>query len=114
MDDTFFPAIILLPSAGFAYLSLATFYGWRRGYEAISWVPLALYLCISAFDPMREFAPASNLDFVTLLRAVDLLSVVQGVFGIGLTVRALVQHRPAALLFVSSVLAAVPFFLQFR
>src|SRR5206468_2398882 len=110
----FFPVLILLPSAGFAYLSLATFYGWRRGYEAIAWVPLVLYMCISAFDPMREFAPASNLDSVTLLRAVALLSLVQGLCGVVLSATALISHRPAGMLLATSVLAAVPFFLEFR
>jgi hypothetical protein len=72
-----------------------------------------LYLCIAAFDPLREFAPAPNLDFEMLLRSVALLSLVQGFFGISLLIRALVLHKPATLLLLTSVLAAVPFALQF-
>jgi hypothetical protein len=113
MNDLYFPALILLPSAGICYLSLSTFYGWRHAYEAISWVPLVPYLSISAFNPVREFAPATGPDLATFLHAIALLSLVQGLFGIGLTVRALIQHKPSALLLLTSFLAALPFAIEF-
>lgn len=112
MNDIIFPVFILLPSAAFAFASLATCYGWRHAYEAISWVPLILYLFVSAFIPIREFTPATTYDLPTLLDAIAWLSLVQGIFGLALVFRAFIQHKPVILLSLASLLAAAPFFVR--
>jgi hypothetical protein len=112
MMDTNFYVLLLLPSVAFAFLVLTTFYGPRRAYFAISWIPATFSLLIYVFRGLLSFQQISDNWLQELTGAVVWVSVIQCLLGIVLTVRAYRQGGRWFSLLVAAGLAGLPFLMS--
>lgn len=104
-----FHVLLLLPSVAFAFLVLTTFYGPRRAYFAISWIPVTLALLIRVFQGLASFQLSPDYWLSELAGAVVWVSLVQGLLGVVLTVRAYRQGGAWFELLAAACLAGLPF-----
>ncbi len=103
--------LVFIPSMIFVYAMLTTFYGAKRAYIAISWLPLAFILTLWLFVQMISFQHLSNQWWIDLARTIRWGTSVQVGLGIGLVVRAICR-RKAIGLSLATVLSASPLFLR--
>lgn len=108
MPSTAFHVMLFLPSFAFAFLVLATFYGARRAYLALCWVPFVLFVLVNLFRQLSAYQP-SNVNWPDVSQAVVLTGLAQCAFGFALGVRAARHGRGYAGLLVAACLAAVPY-----
>jgi hypothetical protein len=113
MSTTRFAVFLFLPTILFAFGVLATFYGARRAYFAISWLPLAIFLTVYGLGQLLVFQHARDNWTVELLPAVAWLSLIQAIFGLVLVARALWKREEAWSLVMAACLTGLPFLLPF-
>lgn len=106
-----FGILVLLPSVGLCYLSLATFYGWVRAYLAISWVPMTLFLIIYFFLHEGVVPSAQRPEVELLFEAVVWTSLIQGLIGVILVIRAFIKKEDWVVPAIASLWTVLPFFL---
>jgi hypothetical protein len=109
---TAFSVLVLLPSMAFAFLVLSTFYGARRAYLALCWIPVALFAVIYVFRQLLAFDPSQGFWMGDVLEAVRLASLVQGCLGVVLAVRTYRRRQSLIELIPATCLAVLPFFLR--
>lgn len=109
---TFFYVLVVLPSVAFVFLVLSTFYGTRRAYVAICWIPLTLFLLLYVFQRLLAFDPSQAYRAKDLLTVTGWVSLVQCGLGAGLAVRALYRGREFIGLLLAAALAGLPFILR--
>ena len=110
---TRFAIFLFLPTVMFAYGVLATFYGARRAYFAICWMPLAIFLTLYSLGQLLLFqGPADNWA-QNYLPAVAWISLIQAAFGVLLAARACYKREELVSLLMAAALAGLPFFLPF-
>ena len=109
---TSFYVFLFLPSVAFAFLVLSTFYGSRRAYFAIAWIPITCLLLIAAFQRLASFQQSSDHWLEELSRAVIWVSLAQCSLGIVLAVRAYWQRGNWFGLLLASFLAGLPFLMN--
>lgn len=108
---TIFYVLIILPSIAFSFLVLSTFYGLRRAYFAISWIPLTAFLLLRLFQQLLAFDPIQGHRTRELLTVIAWAGLAQCGLGLALAARALyLKHRFIGLLIVAC-LALLPFLL---
>jgi hypothetical protein len=113
MNSTRFAVFLFLPTVFFAYGVLATFYGARRAYFAISWIPTAFFLTIYGLGQLLVFQNSPDNWAFRFLPAVAWISLIQSVFGVMLALRAYWKREEVASLLMAAALAGLPFFLPF-
>ena len=106
-----FLVFLVLPSMAFIFAILATFYGGRRAFIAISWVPLSLFLIIYAFRWMIWFMASSDAWLLDLSRTVGVISLLQFFLGIALIVRAFARRQDHGGLYIATCFTGLPFIL---
>lgn len=111
MTMTFY-VLLVLPSMVFAFLVLSTFYGARRAYLAICWIPLALFATLSVFQQLRSFDYSQGYSVEEIYGAVRWASLVQACIGLALAARAIRRGLSCIELIAASCLAGLPFFLR--
>lgn len=109
---TNFYILLFLPSVAFVFLVLTTFYGPRRAYFAISWMPVTFSLLIYVFQGLASFQQSPDYWLNELARAVVWVSLVQCLLGIVLTVRAYRQGGKWFGLLMTACLAGLPFLMS--
>ncbi|MGB9177950.1 MAG: hypothetical protein WCB68_01790, partial [Pyrinomonadaceae bacterium] len=72
-----FYVLLLLPSLFFAFMMLATFYGARRAYLALSWIPVTLFLLIYEFQQLLSFQKSPSSWPADMFLAVGWASLIQ-------------------------------------
>lgn len=107
-----FYVLLLLPSLAFAFMMLATFYGARRAYLALSWIPLTLFLLIYEFQQMLSFQHAPASWPAEMFLAVGWTSLVQAGMGIVLTIRAYKRREGFVSILLATCLVLIPFILR--
>lgn len=113
MNSTRFAVFLFLPTILFAYGVMATFYGARRAYFAISWVPLAFFLTVYGLGQLLLFQNAPSNWAMEFLPAVAWLSLIQAIFGVGLAARACWKRQEVLSLLMAVCLTGLPFLLPF-
>ena len=109
---TNFYVLLFLPSVAFAFLVLTTFYGARRAYFAISWIPVASSLLVYVFQRLLSFQQAPDDWLQELSRAVVWVSLAQCLLGVVLAVRAYRQGGSWFWLSAAACLAGLPFLIS--
>jgi hypothetical protein len=104
-----FYVLLLLPSLFFAFMILSTFYGGRRAYLALSWIPITLFLFLCIFQQLLSFQHSPNNWPVEMFLAVGWTSLVQSALGIVLTVRAYYRREGFISLLLAACLVILPF-----
>jgi hypothetical protein len=112
VNSTRFLVFLFLPTVLFAFGVLATFYGARRAYFAISWIPLAFFLTVYSLGQLLLFQEVDNWA-VRFLPAVAWVSLIQALFGFALAVQAYWKREEVMSLMMAASLAGLPFFLPF-
>lgn len=113
MPSTSFQVLLFLPSFAFAFLVLATFYGVRRAYLALCWVPFVLFALINVLWQLSAYQP-SHVSWPDVSQAIALTGLAQFALGLALCVRAARMGRSYAGLLVAACLAATPYLLSAR
>jgi hypothetical protein len=113
MNSTRFAVFLFLPTVLFAYSVLATFYGARRAYFAISWIPLAFFLVVYSLGQLLLFQHEADNWATRFLPAVAWISLIQALFGVALAIAAHWKKQETAGLLMAAALAGLPFFLPF-
>ena len=113
VNSTRFAVFLFLPTVMFAYGVLATFYGARRAYLSICWIPLAFFLVLYGLGQMLVFQHAPVNWTETVLPAVAWIGLIQAIFGLGLASEAFRKKQEVASLLMAACLAGLPFFLPF-
>ena len=111
MSSTVFQVMVMLPSFAFLFLVLATFYGARRAYFALSWVPTALFLLVNVFRDLSAYQP-SPVNWPALSQAVVWTGLAQCAVGAALIARDIWRGENCVGLFPAACLAAVPYMLR--
>ena len=111
MSSTVFQVMVMLPSFAFLFLVLATFYGARRAYLALSWVPAALFLLVIAFRDLSAYQP-SPVDWPALSQAVVWTGLAQCAFGAGMVTCDIRRGENCVGLLLAACLTAVPYMLR--
>jgi hypothetical protein len=111
MTHSMFAVLILLPSMALCFVILSSLYGWVNAYASISWVPLALFAIIYLFLQMdyQQYIQTTNLKL--LFEAFSWTSLIQGLLGVAITVRASLVKENWILAAIATLLTALPFFL---
>lgn len=109
MISTAFYVFLLLPSLLFAFLVLQTFYGARRAYLALSWIPDTLFLLIYLFQRLLSFQHSPSSWPAEMFLAVGCTSMVQAALGFVLTIRVYDRGKGYISLLLATCLAALPF-----
>jgi hypothetical protein len=104
-----FYVLILLPSVAFAFLILMTFYGARRAYLALSWIPFALFLLIHVFQQLLSFQHSPSIWPSEMFLAVGWTSLVQAALGLVLAVRAYIRREGFVSFLCAACLVIIPF-----
>lgn len=112
MSMTGFLVFLLLPSMAFVFVVLTTFYGARRAYFAISWIPLTLFLLVFVFRQLFNFQHAQGLWAGELFQVVGWASLVQALLGGGLIIRAYRKRQSCIGLVVATCMTALPFIIR--
>ena len=111
MPSTAFHVMVMLPSFAFAFLVLATFYGVRRAYLALAWVPVALFLLVNVFGNLSAYQP-SPVNWPALSQAVGWTGLVQCALGTALGARDIWRGESCVGLLLAACLTAVPYMLR--
>ncbi len=112
MSSTTFSVRLLLPSFALVFAVLASLYGARRAYVALSWVPFALFVMVYALQQISEFQPYPIYGPDVRL-AVGWAALVQCLFGVVLAARAAWRGQGCPGLFLAACLAGAPYLLRF-
>lgn len=107
-----FYVLLLLPSVFFAFGILSTFYGARRAYLALCWIPFAIFLVISMFQQLLSFQHSPSDWPTEMFLAVGWTSLIQAALGIGLAVRAFCRREGFISLLLAACLVVLPFFFR--
>ena len=108
---TVFYVLVVLPSVAFVFLVLSTFFGTRRAYFAICWIPVTLFLFFYVFQRLLAFDPSQAYRAKDLLTVTSWVSLVQCGLGVALAVRAFYQRRHFIGLLLAAGLTGLPYFL---
>ena len=111
MSSITFNVLLLLPSFALVFAVLASLYGARRAYVALSWVPVALLVMVYALQQISEFQPYPIYG-PHVRMAVGWAALVQCLFGTALAARAAWRGQGWTGLLVASCLAGVPYLLR--
>jgi hypothetical protein len=111
MNHTIFAVSLLLPAVALCLVVLSTFYGWAKAYLAISWVPIALYLVIYMFLNIGYQPDVHTMNLDLMLKAIGWTSLVQGLFGVVITLGASIKKEDWVIPAIATLLAVLPFFL---
>lgn len=111
MSLTVFQVMVMLPSFAFLFLVLATFYGARHAYLALSWVPTILFLLVNVFRDLSAYQP-SSVDWPALSQSVVWTGLAQCALGAGLVARDIWRGENCVGLLLAACLAAVPYMLR--
>jgi hypothetical protein len=109
MISTAFYVFLLLPSMFFAFAALSTFYGARRAYLALSWIPLTFFLLIYGFQALLSFQHSQSSQPAEMFLAVGWTSLIQAALGVALTSRAYSRRKGYISLLLATCLALIPF-----
>lgn len=112
MTTTLLLTLGLIPSMFLLFVMLTTFSDSTWAYAAISLVPLALALTVSALQALSVVDHSPDYWWPDLYEKIVWASAVQTGLGIGLIVRALYRRRPVILLAVATLLTASPAWLR--
>ena len=104
-----FYVLLLLPSLAFAFSMLATFYGARRAYLALSWIPVTLFLLIYLFQQLLSFQHSPESWPVEMFLAVGWTSLVQAALGLVLAGRAYRRREGFITILLATCLVIIPF-----
>ncbi len=107
MSSTSFHVLLFLPSLAFIFLVLATFYGARRAYLALCWVPFVLFVLVNVLRQFSAYQP-SPVNWPDVSQAIALTGLAQFALGLALCVRAARTGRSYAGLLVAACMTAVP------
>lgn len=107
-----FYVLLLLPPLFFAFGILSTFYGARRAYLAISWIPVALFLLVYVFRQLLSFQHSPSSWPEEMFLAVGWTSLIQAALGVGLAVRAFYRREGFISLLLAACLVILPFFFR--
>lgn len=113
MNSTRFAVFLFLPTLLFVYSVLASFYGARRAYFAISWIPLAFFLVVYSLSQLLIFQHAADNWAMRFLPAVAWISLIQALAGVALAVAAFWKKQEPTSLLMAAALAGLPFILPF-
>jgi len=108
-----FYVFLLLPSLFFAFGILSTFYGVRRAYLALSWIPITLFLLVYIFQRLLSFQHSPSNWPVEMFLVVGWTSLIQAALGIVLAVRAYRRREGFISLLLASCLVALPFIFRY-
>lgn len=97
----------------FAYGMLATFYGAKRAYLSICWVPAVFSFVLYALGQMLIFQHARENWTEKVIPAVAWIGLIQAFFGLVLASIAFGKREEMLSLMVAAGLAALPFFFPF-
>jgi hypothetical protein len=111
MPSAVFHVMVMLPSFAFLFLVLATFYGARRAYLALSWVPAALSLLVNIFRDLSAYQP-TPVNWPQLAQAVVWTGLAQCALGAGMVARDIRRGESCVGLLLATCLAAVPYMLR--
>ena len=111
MSSITFNVLLLLPSFALVFAVLASLYGARRAYVALSWVPVALLVMVYALQQISKFQPYPIYGSHVRV-AVGWAALVQCLFGAALAARAAWRGQGWTGLLVASCLAGVPYLLR--
>ena len=111
MSSITFNVLLLLPSFALVFAVLASLYGARRAYVALSWVPVALLVMVYALQQISKFQPYPVYGPYVRL-AVGWAALVQCLFGVTLAARAVWRGQSCTGLLLATCLAGVPFLLR--
>ncbi len=111
MSSTTFDEMLLLPSFALVFAVLASLYGARRAYLALSWVPVALLVLVYALQQISRFEPYPIYGPHVRL-AVGWAALAQCLFGVLLAARAARHGQSCAGLLLAACLAGVPYLLR--
>lgn len=92
---------------------LATFYGAKRAYLSMSWIPTVFSLVLYALGRMLIFQHARVNWTEQVLPAVAWIGLIQAFFGLVLASIAFGKREPTLSLMLAACLAGLPFFLLF-
>lgn len=109
---TFFYVLVILPSMAFAFLVLSTFYGLKRAYFSICWIPVTLFLLLQMFQRLIAFDPSEGVWIEQLFTVTAWTSLVQCGLGVLLALRAFCRKQSFIGLFVAAWLSGLPFMLN--
>ena len=113
MPSTTFHVLLMLPSFAFVFLVLATFYGVRRAYLALSWVPVVLFVLTYTLQQLSAYQPYPT-NWPDILLAVAWTGLSQCALGVVLAARAAWRRQRCVGLLLAACLATVPFLLRAR
>lgn len=113
MNSTRFAVFLFLPAVMFAYGMLATFYGAKRAYLSISWIPSVFSLVLYALGQMLVFQHARVNWTEQAMPAVAWIGLIQGFFGLVLASHAFGKREATLSLMLGAALSGLPFFLLF-
>lgn len=113
MSSTAFHVMLFLPSFAFVLLVLSTFYGVRRAYLALCWVPFVLFILVDLFRQLSVYQP-SHVNLPDISQAIVWTGLVQSAVGAALGVRAARLNRGYAGLLGAACLSAAPYLLSAR
>lgn len=111
MPSITFNVLLLLPSFALVFAVLASLYGARRAYLALSWVPVALLVMVYALQQISEFQPYPIYGPDVRL-AVGWAGLIQCLFGVMLAARAAWRGQSCIGLLLAACTAGVPYLLR--
>lgn len=111
MSSTVFHVMVMLPSLAFAFLVLATFYGVRRAYFALCWVPAVLFALVNVFWQLPVYQP-SAINWPAMSQAVLWTGLAQCALGAALVARDVRRGVSCVGLLLAACLTAVPYLLR--
>lgn len=88
---------------------LSTFYGVRRAYLALSWIPIALFLLIYEFQQLLSFQHTPRSWPAEMFLAVGWTSLIQAALGVALAIRAAYRREGYISLLIATCLVILPF-----
>ncbi len=90
----------------FVFMMLSTFYGPRKAFAAICWVPLAFGLVLGIFIKYTlAFESPPDQWWQDLAHKIVWVSLVQAGLGVGLLVRAIYRKKPIVSLIIATLLS---------
>ena len=113
MSATAFHVMVMLPSFAFAFFVLATFYGGRRAYLALCWMPAALFVQVNVLWQLSAYQP-SPVNWPVVSQSVVWTGIVQCALGVVLAARAVWRGQSYVGLLLAACLAAAPYLLGAR
>lgn len=112
MTSTLFLTLGLIPSMFFLFMMLTTFYGSRKAFAAICWIPLAFGSVIGIYLRYTlAFDNPPDQWWQDLAAKIVWVSLAQAGLGVGLLARAVYKKKPFVSLIIATLLSGCLFWL---